>query len=104
MRVPHVIEVNTKFIYDPPPDVIARFGNEVGRTLCAENYQWDTDMIETLAMLCLKNIAKNFSTYPVIDKLTCEDRNVLVELLPTDLDLQFVVPLIEVIPEIIYLL
>lgn len=54
------------------------------------------DLPPTLVSLCVMAIAKNFEACPIINELVlCADRDFLLEILPTDLPLSLVVPIIE---------
>lgn len=95
MRFPHIIAENTRIAYTPSPAALELEG-EINRKVKAEDFEWDKDLCPPLSTLCIRAIAKNFKNEQLLDELPCEDRLHLLEILPTDLELEIVVPLIEV--------
>lgn len=94
MRVPHVINRNTKYEFDASKETLELLGEE-GRKLLSENFEWDAKLCPTLVTICVRAICKNFKENPLLE-LPCPDKNHLLEILPTDVPLELVVPLIEV--------
>lgn len=94
MRIPYIINKNTKVEYTPSKATVDLVG-ETGRKIISENFNWDDELCPSLATLCVQAICKSFKDFPRLD-LPCPDRNYLLEILPTDLPLELTVPLIEV--------
>lgn len=96
MRFPHIINDNTRIEYTPA-EAALDLQDESDRKVKAEDFEWDSELCPLLSTLCIQAIAKNFSKKPLLDELPCHDRLYLLEILSTDLDLEIVVPLIEVL-------
>lgn len=94
MRVPHIIDRNTRTEYEPSKDTTELVG-ESERIIVSENFEWDNKLCPTLVTQCVRAICKTFKESPLLN-LTCPEKNHLLEILPTDLPLEVVVPLIEV--------
>lgn len=62
---------------------------ELERMLRAENLEWDKNIPADLKTLALNVIAKNWVNNPILRELPSpEDRDFLIEILPTDLPLE----------------
>ncbi|GJQ88259.1 hypothetical protein Trydic_g13247 [Trypoxylus dichotomus] len=94
MRFPHIISDNTHIEYKPS-EAALELEDEVNRKVKAEDFEWDKELCPLLSTLCIEVIAKNFKNQQLLNELPCHDRLYLLEILPTDLDLEIVVPLIE---------
>lgn len=95
MRIPHIINKNTLVAYNPSAVTLSLL-HEQNRQLLSEDLM-RKDLPPTLVSLCVMAIAKNFEACPIINELVlCADRDFLLEILPTDLPLSLVVPIIEV--------
>ncbi|XP_017770018.1 PREDICTED: T-complex-associated testis-expressed protein 1-like [Nicrophorus vespilloides] len=95
MRLPYIINQNTYIEYDPS-QITRELLDEVDRVLISEDITRTDDKTKTLVALCILCIGNNFEQYPLInDLLLCADRDNLLEILPTNLPLSLVVPLIE---------
>ncbi|KAK5650444.1 hypothetical protein RI129_001473 [Pyrocoelia pectoralis] len=93
MRFPHVISVNTKETYDPSPTSLQLKLEQLRRTF-PEKLDWGDKQCHSLARLCIAVISKNFQKRPVLNSVYGADRDLLLEILPTNLPLEIVVPLI----------
>lgn len=96
MRIPHIINKDVKNVYTPSKETL-ELVSEVERRFRSEDYEWDNDLCPSLVTLCVRVIARNFKEHPLLNLPFCVDRDHLLEILPTDLPLELVVPLIEVI-------
>lgn len=95
MRIPHIINKDVKNVYTPSAQTL-ELVSEIDRKIRSEDFEWDDDQLPTLATLCVRSIAKNFKDHPLLDLPFCADRDHLLQILPLDLPLELVVPLIEV--------
>lgn len=95
MRIPYVINKDIKNVYTPSKETL-ELVSEIERNICSEDFEWDNKLIPSLVTLCVRTIAENFSKRPLLDLPFCADRDHLLQILPTDLPLELVVPLIEV--------
>ncbi|KAI0986612.1 hypothetical protein GJ496_005826 [Pomphorhynchus laevis] len=58
-----------------------------GKRIVTEDLEWDMTIVSPLSRLALQTIATNFSKYPIsLDSIPSEFVNVLITLLPVDLD------------------
>lgn len=96
MRIPHFIDKGCKEEYETSEQALA-LGTEQNKNVYINDFQWDIHLVPTLEFYALKVITKNFFKDPIINKLPCADREEILEMLPLDLDLFLVVPLIQVI-------
>lgn len=70
--------------------------NEVDRTIRPEDVSWDEERVPSLKTLALRVIASVWKKNPILEELpTCEDRNMLMEILPTDLPFELAIRKIE---------
>ncbi|KAF3423407.1 hypothetical protein E2986_01732 [Frieseomelitta varia] len=70
--------------------------NEVDRTIRPEDVSWDEESVPSLKTLALRVIASVWKKNPILEELpTCEDRNMLMEILPTDLPFELTIRKIE---------
>lgn len=95
MRFPHIISGNTRIEYTSSPAAL-ELEDEVNRKVKADDFEWDTEICPLLSTLCIQAIAKDFKNKQLLEELPCQDKLHLLEILPTDLELEIVVPLIEV--------
>ena len=95
MRFPHVVNSNTNIVYSPSPASL-RLAYEINRKISPEDYTWDENLTPSLTEICVQAIAKNFGERQLLNELPHADRLHLLEIIPTDLPLDIVVPLIEV--------
>ncbi|CAH1173486.1 unnamed protein product [Phaedon cochleariae] len=93
MRIPHSINPSTLVEYSPSPESLDLVGEDQ-RKIISENFDWNKDHCPTLIHFCLKAIAKNFEKKPIFDELPCEDKDQLLEIIPTDLPLEQAIPFI----------
>jgi len=69
---------------------------EQGRTLRPEDASWDDDAVPDLKTLALRVIVSIWKDYPILKALpTCVDKDMLLEMLPTDLPFELVIRKIE---------
>lgn len=69
---------------------------EINRTIQPEDIYWDTLRVPSLKTLALNAIATSWKQNPILDELpTCEDRNTLMEILPTDLPFELTIKKID---------
>jgi len=69
---------------------------EEGRTLRPEDASWDDDAIPDLKTLALRVIISIWKDYPILKALpTCVDKDMLLEMLPTDLPFELTIRKIE---------
>lgn len=94
MRIPYIINKDTVTEYTPSKETLELLG-EANRKIRPEDYDWDSDLCPSLVTFCVRAICDNFKDFPLLE-LPCPDRNHLLEILPLDLPLELVVPLIEV--------
>lgn len=93
MRIPYVIDKNVKDVYHPSPATQQLLG-ELNRQLEPEDFEWDADLCPSLVTLCVQAVCKQFEEHPLLELPFCADRDHLLQILPTDLPLELVVPLI----------
>ncbi|XP_050446772.1 dynein regulatory complex subunit 5-like [Cataglyphis hispanica] len=85
MRIPHSISKNVVAAYRCSPETLL-LPQEQGRTLRAEDASWDDGAIPDLKTLALRAIVSTWKDNPILEDLpTCVDRELLLEILPTDL-------------------
>lgn len=95
MRFPHVINPNTREAYAPSPAALNLI-RERNRRVFPENLEWGDDRCPSLVTFCIIAISKQFTRNPLLAELPEAERDQLLEILPTDLSLDLVVPLIDV--------
>lgn len=95
MRYPYVINTNTKIAYTPSDASLALL-REVDRRVFPEDLEWSDKECPSLVTCCVITISKNFVDHPILDELPGSERDHLLEILPTDLPLELVIPLIDV--------
>lgn len=95
MRIPYIINKDVKNVYTPSKQTL-ELVSEVDRQIHSEDFNWDNSFVPSLVTICVKSIARNFKDHPMLDLPFCQDRDHLLQILPTDLPLELVVPLIEV--------
>ena len=65
---------------------------EQNRTLFSENDSWDENIVPDLKILALRAIVSDWERNPILETLpTCEDKDILLEILPTNLPLKLVI-------------
>lgn len=94
MRFPYVISENTREAYTPSSTALQLTLEQLRQTF-PERLEWGDDHCYSLTRLCVESISKNFAKQPVLDKVNGADQDLLLEILPTDLPLEIVVPLID---------
>lgn len=94
LRTPHTINENTHIEYTPHQAALELLG-EKNRKLKHEDFSWAQHICPTLIEYCIWAIRKHFEEKPVFHELLCADSHYLLEILPLDLPLTLVVPLIE---------
>ncbi|CAG9769592.1 unnamed protein product [Ceutorhynchus assimilis] len=94
MRIPHNINQSTLQVYTPSTDTTDLIG-EQSRKLVSENFEWDKNQCHSLKEYCVAAIAKYFKDKPLLKELPCEDLVYLLDILPLDLPLEFIIPLID---------
>lgn len=94
MRIPYIINKNTLAAYNPSNETNELIGENL-RKLIAENFDWDKDHCPTLEDFCVQAIAKHFKDKPILEELPCYDRIHLLDILPLDLPLELIIPLID---------
>lgn len=73
-----------------------RLTSERDRTLRSEDVLWDGSRVPSLRSLALLAIAAAWKDNPILDQLpTRDDRNELIEILPTDLPFELTIARIE---------
>lgn len=95
MRIPFIINKDVKNVYIPAKETL-ELVSEVERIIRSEDFEWDNNLVPSLVTLCVRTIATSFHQHPLLDLPFCADRDHLLQILPTDLPLELVVPLIEV--------
>lgn len=95
MKIPHVVSKNTLLTYETAPASFALIG-ETDRLIKGEDFNWDEKLIHTLQELCVEIIGKHFQQNPILNKLPCQERNYLLEILDVELPLELVISLIDV--------
>ncbi|CAL7938947.1 unnamed protein product [Xylocopa violacea] len=91
MKIPHSIPRNVLEAYRCS-DETTRLMNEIDRTIRPENVSWDEYRVPSLKTLALRAIASVWEKNPILKELpTCEDRNTLIEILPTDLPFELTI-------------
>lgn len=94
MRIPHTINQNTYEEY-APSEQATNLGNERRRKIRSEDPKWDEDHLPRLTELCVRILVANFKKKQIIHLLPCNDKNLLLETLPTDLSLPLVTRYLE---------
>ncbi|XP_011862979.1 PREDICTED: T-complex-associated testis-expressed protein 1-like [Vollenhovia emeryi] len=95
MRIPHTISQNVVAAYRCSAET-SLLPQEQERTLRAEDASWDDGVIPDLKILALRAIVSTWKDNPILEDLpTCADRDVLLEILPTDLPFELTIPRIE---------
>ncbi|XP_017763540.1 PREDICTED: T-complex-associated testis-expressed protein 1 [Eufriesea mexicana] len=95
MKIPYTIPKNVLEAYRCSEET-TRLMSEVERTIRPEDVSWDEQRIPSLKTLALRVIASVWKENPILEELpTCEDRNTLMEILPTDLPFELVTKKIE---------
>ncbi|XP_026668671.1 dynein regulatory complex subunit 5 [Ceratina calcarata] len=95
MKIPHTVPNHVLQTYRCS-DETTRLKYEVYRTIQPENVSWDEYRVPSLKTLALRVIASVWEKYPLVDELpTCEDRNALIEILPTDLPFELTITKID---------
>lgn len=95
MRIPYIINKDVKNVYTPSKETL-ELVSEIERKIRSEDFEWDEGLVPSLVTFCVRAIANNFSIHPLLKLPFCADRDHLLQILPTDLPLELVVPLIEV--------
>ncbi|XP_033215739.1 dynein regulatory complex subunit 5-like isoform X2 [Belonocnema kinseyi] len=91
MRIPYTISKNVFEAYRCSRETLI-LPREQNRILRSENESWDENIIPELKILALRVIAREWERNPILEKLpTCEDRDVLLEILPTDLPFKLII-------------
>lgn len=101
MRIPYIIDKDVKNVYTPSKETLELI-SELERKIRSEDFEWDNELVPSLVTLCVQTIAKHFVQHPLLDLPFCADRDHLLQILPTDLPLELVVPLIEVCVKLTY--
>ncbi|KOC68411.1 T-complex-associated testis-expressed protein 1 [Habropoda laboriosa] len=95
MKIPYTIPRNTFEAYRCSYDT-TRLTCEVERTIRPEDVSWDEWKVPSLKTLALRVIASAWKQNPILEELpTCEDRNMLIEILSTDLPFELTIKKIE---------
>nr|XP_033195790.1 dynein regulatory complex subunit 5-like isoform X1 [Bombus vancouverensis nearcticus] len=91
MKIPHTIPKNVLEAYRCSEET-TRLTCEVDRTIRPEDVSWDEERVPSLKTLALRVIASVWKKNPILEELpTCEDRNMLMEILPTDLPFELTI-------------
>lgn len=94
MRIPHTINRNVYAEYEASEEA-TNLEFEKKRKLKAENARWDETQLPPLTELCIGVIVENFHRRQILSGLPCNDKNLLLETLPTDLPLPLVTKYLE---------
>nr|XP_031832237.1 dynein regulatory complex subunit 5 [Nomia melanderi] len=95
MKVPHSVPKNVFQVYRCSYET-TRLSSERDRTLRSEDVLWDENRVPSLRSLALLAIAAAWKDNPILEQLpTSEDRNELIEILPTDLPFELTIATIE---------
>ncbi|XP_031348193.1 dynein regulatory complex subunit 5-like [Photinus pyralis] len=94
MRFPYVISENTREAYTPSLTAL-QLTLEQRRKTFPERLEWGDKHCYSLTRLCIEAISKNFANQPVLKEVYGADQDLLLEILPTNLPLEIVVPLID---------
>lgn len=95
MRVPYVINNNTRLVYTPSENCHQILG-EQGRHVFPEDLTWGDSNFPTLITLCVQAISQSFKVRQILEELHCADRDYLLEILSITLPLELTIPLINV--------
>ncbi|XP_053985830.1 dynein regulatory complex subunit 5 isoform X1 [Hylaeus volcanicus] len=95
MRIPHTIPRNVFEAYRCSYET-TRLSSELERTIRSEDVSWVEGRVPPLRILATYVIASSWKDNPVLEELpTCEDRNRLIEILPTDLPFELAITRID---------
>ncbi|XP_043250668.1 dynein regulatory complex subunit 5-like [Colletes gigas] len=95
MRIPHTVPRNVFETYRCSYET-TELSNELERTIRSEDVSWDLGRVPTLRTLALHVIASVWKDNPILEELpTCEDKNELIEILPTNLPFELTITRIE---------
>uniref|UniRef100_A0A6P7F4V2 Dynein regulatory complex subunit 5-like n=1 Tax=Diabrotica virgifera virgifera TaxID=50390 RepID=A0A6P7F4V2_DIAVI len=94
MRITHTIDPLIVDLHKPPAECLNLVGEDK-RLIVTEDLNWNQDHVPTLADLCVKRIAERFEERPYFHELPCEDKDHLLELLSTKIQLEIAIPLID---------
>lgn len=84
------------FFFHRCSDETTRLSTERDRSIRAEDEFWDDKSVTSLRVLALRVIASTWKDNPILEELpTCEDRDMLMEILPIDLPFKLVIKKIE---------
>ncbi|KAK2588730.1 hypothetical protein KPH14_001618 [Odynerus spinipes] len=91
MRIPHTVTENIFQAYRCSAET-ASLPNELRRTLYSEDQKWDERSPPDLKIFALRAIVSVWKDNPIFEELpTCTDRDILVEMLPTDLPFELTI-------------
>nr|XP_012140977.1 PREDICTED: T-complex-associated testis-expressed protein 1 [Megachile rotundata] len=95
MRIPYSVPKNVFEAYRCSHET-TRLTNERERSIRAEDEFWDERNVPSLKTLALRVIASSWKDNPILEELpTCEDRHMLMEILPVDLPFKLTIRRIE---------
>ncbi|XP_075221378.1 dynein regulatory complex subunit 5 isoform X1 [Lycorma delicatula] len=95
MRVPHTIPVNTLRAYAASDQTLMLMGERF-RLIRSEDLTWDERVPLSLAYICIQTLADNFEKHKnVLPFLPVPDLDYLLEILPPDLPVELVAPIID---------
>nr|XP_034188153.1 dynein regulatory complex subunit 5-like [Osmia lignaria] len=95
MRIPYAVPRNVFEAYKCSDETM-RLSSERDRSIRAEDEFWDEKNVTSLKVLALSVIASTWKDNPILEELpTCEDRDMLMEILPIDLPFKLVITKIE---------
>lgn len=95
MKIPYIISKNTFKVYSPSTQSLELIGENT-RKIVAENFNWDNSQCPSLKEFCIQSIAEHFKEKQLLHELTCADKVSLLDVLPVDLPLELVIPLVNV--------
>lgn len=94
MKIPYIINKATINIYSPSPQSYSLVLENL-RKILGEKFDWDTGHCPSLEECCIQSISKNFQEKPLLNELHCQDHALLLDALPLDIPLEFMIPLVE---------
>lgn len=89
MKIPHTINRSVYAEYDASEQAKS-LEREKKRRLKAEDSRWDEYHLPNLTELCVRVLVEDFEHRQVLSVLPCNDKNLVLETLPTTLPLPLV--------------